>query len=85
MVFETQFYEIWEWYFNMKNNIVFMHSEPIPFFVPRLPFRSPSLIKKIGYSGAAAMDWSGAAVALVPPECMKTILCFILKSDSHIS
>ena len=26
MVFETQFYEIWESDFNMKNNVVFMHS-----------------------------------------------------------
>ena len=26
MVFETQFYEIWESDFNMENNIVFMHS-----------------------------------------------------------
>ena len=39
MIFETQFYEIWELDFNMKSNIAFMHSESAPFFVPRLPFR----------------------------------------------
>ena len=30
----------------MENNITFMHSKPTPFFVPRLPFQSPSPIKK---------------------------------------
>ena len=35
----------------MESNIAFMHYEPTPFFVPRLPFRSPLSIKKKGYSG----------------------------------
>ena len=44
----------------MKNNIAFMHSEPASLFVPRLPFRSPSQIKKnrLQWCSSDGLMWS---------------------------
>ena len=44
----------------MENNIAFIHFEPTPFFVPRLPFRSPSHIKKkrLQWCGSDGLMWS---------------------------
>ena len=41
--------------------MAFMHSESVPFFVPRLPFGFLLQIRKIGYSGGGGGDglmWS---------------------------
>ena len=58
MVFGTQVYGIWKISFNMETYMSFMHSEPIVFFLPRLPLLVSRSAASVGHV-SIGWNWTG--------------------------